>query len=127
MIHGFAQAQSTFNSGDWRHAKPGLAYLLGDINGVNGRLEDLTYGYSQLRYMYEQQWLRTNRPANLRPVLERYDYTVALWLSRIDKMKTIQRQWYDSHTIDATAATTLGIPPSPTPVAPSPTDTAPKP
>ena len=127
MIHNFAQAQATFTQGDWKHAKPGLAYLFGEINGVNGRLEDLTYGYSQLRDMYQEQWLHTYRPANMRPVLERYDYTVALWLSRIDKMKSIQRQWYDTHTVDANAVTTLGIPASPTPVAPSPNDVAPKP
>ena len=127
MIHSFAQAQATYTLGDWKKAKPGLASLFGDINGTNGRIQDLTYGYSQLRDMYQQEWLRTYRPANLRPVLERYDYTVALWLSRIDKMKSIQRQWYDSHTFDPTVATTLGIPASPTPVAPSPNDIAPKP
>jgi hexosaminidase len=124
MIHDFAQAQSTFAQGNWRNAKPGLNYLFGEINGVNGRLEDMTYGYSSLRDMYQQQWLRTYRPANLRPVLEHFDFTVQLWQSRIDKMRTIQRSWSATHAFDAAP---LGIPPSPTPVAPSPNDTAPKP
>jgi hexosaminidase len=124
MIHDFAQAQSTFAKGDWKQAKPGLNYLFGEINGVNGRLQDLTYGYSSLRDMYQEQWLRSYRPANLRPVLEHFDYTVGLWQSRIDKMRTVQKTWSSTHTIDAT---TLGIPPSPTPVPPSPNDSAPRP
>jgi hexosaminidase len=127
MIHSFAQAQATYSSGEWRKAKPGVASLLGDINGVNGRLEDLTYGLSSLRDMYQQQWLATYRPANLRPVLDRYDFTVALWLARIDKMRSIQHQWYTTHTLDPEAATALGIPAPATPVAPSPQNIAPEP
>ena len=124
MIYDFAQAQSTFAKGDWKKAKPGLNYLFGEINGVNGRLQDMTYGYSSLRDMYEQQWLRTYRPANVRPVLEHFDYTIQLWQSRIDKMRTIQRSWSTSRTFDAAP---LGIPSSPTPVPASPNDTAPTP
>jgi hypothetical protein len=111
MASSYAHAQLTA-AGDWKKAHPGVSAQLSDINGVNGRLQDLTYGYGQLRDMYEQQWLHTYRPANLRPVLERYDYTVGLWLARIDKVRSIQRQWTDTHTLPSAAD--AGIPPPPT-------------
>jgi hypothetical protein len=88
--------------------KPSAAALLSDINGVNGRLQDLIDTYSQLRDMYQQQWQRTYRPSGLRPVLEHYDYTIALWYSRVDKVRAAQRQWSDSKTLPP--ATDLGIP-----------------
>jgi hexosaminidase len=118
MINGYAQAQATLAAGQWRKARPSVAALLSDINGVNGRLQDLTYGYSQLRQMYQEQWLRTYRPANLQPVLERYDYTIQRWLARIDAVRSVQRQWPDQHTLPD--ASLLGIPAPVTPVAPSP-------
>jgi hexosaminidase len=107
MTTTYAHAQTTA-AGDWKKAHPGVSAQLSDINGVNGRLQDLTYGYSQLRDMYEQQWLRTYRPANLRPILERFDFTTALWLSRIDKVRSAQRQWTDIHSLPSAAD--LGIP-----------------
>ena len=120
IIHNFAQAQSTLAAGDWKKAKPGLAGLFGGINGVNGFLEDYTYDYSQMRDMFQQQWLRTYRPANLTPVLERYDYTIQTWLARIDKMRFIQNKWRANQTLDPADVTALGIPAPPEPVAPSP-------
>ena len=110
MAAGYARAQATA-AGDWHKAHPGVSAQLSDINGVDGRLQELTYGLSQLRDMYEQQWLRTYRPANLRPVLARFDYTTAMWLSRIDKVRIAQRQWASSHTLPPTSE--IGIPPAP--------------
>ena len=89
-----------------------VAHELGDIsNAANGRLQDLRDGYSMLRDLYEQAWLQSNRPYALRPVLEHYDYTVALWLARTDKLRAAQRQWSDSKTLPSAAD--LGIPPPP--------------
>ena len=89
-----------------------VAHELGDINNAaNGRVQDLRDGYSMLRDLYEQAWLRSNRPYALRPVLEHYDYTVALWLARSDKLRAAQRQWNDSKTLPSAAD--LGIPPPP--------------
>ena len=127
MINGFAQAEATAASDHWKKAKPGVSSLLSDINGVNGRMQDITYGYSQLHDMYQQQWLRSYRPANLRPVLERYDFTVALWLSRIDKARVLQREWSDNRAFDSSAVAALGIPAPLQPVAASPIDISPKP
>jgi hexosaminidase len=81
---------------------------LSDINGVNGRIEDLRDIYSLLRDMFEAAWLRSNRPYALRPVLEHYDYTIGLWLARSDRFRTAQRQWNDTHTLPPAAD--LGIP-----------------
>ncbi|MDE1162069.1 MAG: family 20 glycosylhydrolase [Acidobacteriaceae bacterium] len=127
MINDFAQAQATAASDHWKKAKPGVNWLLSELSSVNGRMQDLTYGYSQLRDMYQQQWLSSYRPANLRPVLERYDYTVQLWISRIDQLEAIHRDWRDNHIINPADAAKLGIPAPLTPVAASPADTAPKP
>ncbi len=81
---------------------------LGDIDGVNGRIQDLKDGYSLIRDLYEQAWLRSNRPYALRPVLEHYDYTIGIWLARSDKMRSVKRQWSDSHTLPP--AIEAGIP-----------------
>jgi len=114
METGYALAQTNalrIVAGD-KKVRPGVNYLLSDINGVNGRLQDLTYGYSQLRDMYEQQWLRSYRPANLRPILEHFDYTTQLWQSRIDKLRSVQRQWADQRTLPSAADLGLPAPPA---------------
>jgi hexosaminidase len=85
---------------------------LSDINGVNGRIQDIKDGYSLIRDLYEQQWLRTNRPYALRPVLEHYDYTIALWLSRMDKARTAMRTYEKNGTLPP--ASDMGIPGSTT-------------
>ena len=82
---------------------------LSDINGVNGRYQDLIHTYSHQRELYTQTWLRTNRPFALRPVLARYDQAIALWLNRVDKLRTAQRQYAAATTLPP--ASDLGIPP----------------
>jgi len=81
---------------------------LGNINNVNGKLQDLRNGYSLMRDLYETAWLKSNRPYFLRNNLERYDFTIQLWLQRIDKVRAVQRQWSNSQTIPP--ASDLGIP-----------------
>jgi hypothetical protein len=111
MSDEYARAQATSQvvvSGSEPKPRPSVAALLSDINGVNGRLQDLIDGYSQLREMFAQQWVKTYRPSGLRPVLERYDYTVAQWYARVDKVRSAQRQWSESKTLPA--AGDLGIP-----------------
>jgi hypothetical protein len=91
-----------------------VARELSDINGVNGRIADIRDSYSLLRDLYQQAWLRSNRPYALRPVLEHYDYTIGLWLARSDKVRTAQRQWADSHTLPTAAELGIPSPPSST-------------
>ena len=85
-----------------------VARQLGDVESVNGRIQDIKDGYSLIRDLYEQAWLRSNRPYALRPVLEHYDYTIGIWLARMDKLRSAKRQWSDAHTLPA--ASELGIP-----------------
>jgi hexosaminidase len=111
IAQGYARAQADAVSRD-KETRKMTVRELSDINGVNGRIRDLIDTYSLLRDLYSQSWLRTNRPYSLRPVLERYDYTIALWLSRSDKMRSAQRQWTNSQTLQS--PTDVGIPSAPT-------------
>lgn len=84
---------------------------LGDINAVNGKLQDLRNNYSLIRDLYEAAWLKSYRPYFLRNNLERYDFTIQMWLQRIDKVRSAQRQWANFQSIPSAAD--LGIPPPP--------------
>jgi hexosaminidase len=88
-----------------------ISRSLGDINAVNGKLQDLRNNYSLLRDLYEAAWLKSYRPYFLRNNLERYDFTIQMWLQRIDKVRSAQRQWANSQSIPSAAD--LGIPPPP--------------
>jgi hypothetical protein len=120
MAEGYARAQADAMSTD-RKTRNDTSRELYDINGVNGRIQDIKDGYSLIRDLYSQLWLRTNRPYALRPVLEHYDYTIGIWLARMDKAHSAQRQWGDSHTLPAAAD--LEIPPPPPAPATPPTGT----
>ena len=111
IAQGYARAQTDSVSHD-KDTHKMTARELSDINGVNGRIRDLIDTYSLIRDLYSQSWLRTNRPYSLRPVLERYDYTIGLWLSRSDKVRSAQRQWTNSQTLQP--ASDVGIPAPPT-------------
>ena len=64
-----------------------------------------------MRDLYEAAWLKSNRPYFLRNNLERYDYTIQLWLARSDKLRTAQRQYAQTQTLPP--ATDLGLPAPP--------------
>jgi len=110
IAQGYQRAYDMRTTTD-RKQRVTVARELSDINGVNGRITDIRDAYSLLRDLYQQAWLRSNRPYALRPVLEHYDYTIGLWLARSDKFRTAQRQWADSHTLPTAAE--LGIPAPP--------------
>jgi hexosaminidase len=110
MTKIYAQAQSDALSKD-KKVRDEVLYELSDINGVNGRLQDIKDGYATIRDLYSQAWLRTNKPYALRPVLEHYDYTIGVWLGRSDKIRSAQRQWSNDQTLPPAAD--AGIPPPP--------------
>jgi len=83
---------------------------LGNISGVNGRLQDLRDAYSLLRDEYEQAWLRENRPYWLHNVLVRYDMATQLWVERADQVDLARQQWYRAKTLPP--ASMVGIPAS---------------
>jgi hypothetical protein len=110
MAAGYSRAIIASTSTDHKlHST--VSREIGDLNGVNGRLQDMRNGYTLIRDLYESAWLRSNRPYWLRNVLEQYDYTTQIWLARIDKVHSAQRQWADTKTLPS--ADELGIPPAP--------------
>jgi len=118
MSSGYTSALADAASPD-KKVRAGVSAELSDINGINGRIQDIRNGYTLIRDLYESAWLRSNRPYWLRNVLEQYDYATQLWLARADGLHSAQRQWSDSKTLPIAAD--LGIPPAP----PSPADTLP--
>jgi hexosaminidase len=107
MAASYARALADSTSTD-RKIRGSVSRELSDINGVNGRIQDIRNGYTLLRDLYASAWLRSNRPYWLRNVLEQYDYTTQIWLARADKVHSAQRQWADSKTLPS--AQDLGIP-----------------
>lgn len=122
MSAAYARAQTEAVSSD-KKTRAMVTRDLNEIRAVNGKLEDIVDGYSTIRDLHSQLWLRTNRPYALRPVQEHYDYTVGIWYGRIDKVRSAQRQWEDSKTLPTAAQ--LGIPAPSTAVAPPPPATTP--
>jgi hypothetical protein len=110
MSAGYARALAASTSTD-KKTRASVSRELSDLNGVNGRIQDLRNGYTLLRDLYESTWLRSNRPYWLRNILEQYDYTTQIWLARADKIRSAQRQWTDSKSLPP--AEELGIPPAP--------------
>lgn len=110
MAEAYAQAQADATSDD-RKQRVQVSRELSDINGVNGRIQDIKDGYSLIRDLYSQTWLRTNRPYALRPVLEHYDQTIGIWLDRMDKVRSAQRQWAATHTLPGAAQLDIPAPP----------------
>ena len=104
IAQGYTRAQSAAAGGNHRQASTELS----NIRGIDGRLRDLIDGYSLLRDLYQQAWLRSNRPYALRPVLEHYDATIQLWLQRNEKFRSAQRQYSDLKSLPP--ATDLGLP-----------------
>ena len=95
-----------------REDREDLSNDLNNINsGVNGKLQDLRNTYSLMRDLYEAAWLKSNRPYFLRNNLERYDYTIQLWINRSDKLRTAQRQYAQTQTLPPAADHGLPAPP----------------
>jgi hypothetical protein len=65
---------------------------------------DIRDGYALLRGLYQQAWLRDNRPYWLPNNLARYDMNAQLWIGRADRWQTqVVQQWWDTHTLPASA------------------------
>jgi hypothetical protein len=83
--------------------------LLYTIGSNNGRLEDIRDGYALLRGLYQQAWLRDNRPYWLQIDLSRYDRATELWINRSLKWEQVIHNWYETHTLPS--ASDAGLPP----------------
>jgi hypothetical protein len=82
IVQAYARAADTTVAMQGRVRSPGQELI--DISGMNGWALDLRDGYSLIRDLYEQAWLRENRPYWLHNVLARYDMATQLWISRAD-------------------------------------------
>lgn len=110
MAAGYARAVAASTSTD-KKTRATVSRELSDLNGINGRIQDLRNGTTLLRDLYESAWLRSNRPYWLRNLLEQYDYAAQIWLARADKIRSAQRQWSATNTLPT--AEDLGIPAAP--------------
>ena len=66
---------------------------LGQISGDNGRLADLRDATSEVRRMYERQWLQENRPYWLQNVLVRYDNMISKFQAKILEVEAAMAQY----------------------------------
>jgi hypothetical protein len=109
IAEGYQRAYALLHTTD-RKQRSSVSRELSDINGVNGRIQDIIDSYSLLRDLFEQAWYRSNRPYGLRPVLEHYDYTIGTWEARSEKLRSVQRQWADTHTLPTSDEVGLPMP-----------------
>jgi hypothetical protein len=109
MSADYAKALTDSISTD-RKVRASVSHDLGDMNGVNGRLQDIRYGYTLLRDLFESAWLRSNRPYWLRNNLQLYDHAAQIWLDRADRVHSAQRQWADSKTLPSAAELDIPLP-----------------
>jgi hypothetical protein len=78
--------------------------MMWTIDSNNGRFQDIRDGYTLLRDLYQQAWLRDNRPYWLQNNLIHYDQTAQLWMNRSDRFRTqVMQQWWDTHTLPTAA------------------------
>jgi hypothetical protein len=87
-----------------------VAEILHTIGSANGRLQDMRDGYALLRDLYQQAWLRDNRPYWLQNNLARYDQATQLWIGRADRWNQVLQQWRDTQTLAPAAEAGLPAP-----------------
>ncbi|HKO17061.1 MAG TPA: family 20 glycosylhydrolase [Gemmatimonadaceae bacterium] len=90
MAQMYARAAGADTS---REGRSDAGRQLSDIAGVNGRAQDLRDGFTLIRDLYQQAWLRENRPYWLGNVLARYDVATQRWIDRIDRVAQARREW----------------------------------
>ena len=96
----YAQAQSI--AGDkTRHSD--VSEMLYTIGSNNGRLEDIRDGYALLRGLYQQAWLRDNRPYWLQINMSRYDRATELWIGRSRQWSQVIQQWHETQALPSAA------------------------
>ena len=95
----YNQARQLAESGD-KARRDEVSELLYSIGSNNGGFDDIRDGYTLLRDLYRQAWLRDNRPYWLQTNMDRYDMSAQLWIARGDRWQTqVIQQWYDTHTL----------------------------
>ena len=78
------------------------------ISNANGRCQDLRDGYTLTRELFQQAWLRDNRPYWLQNVLAQYDMAIQLWIARGRQFDALRAQLPATHTLPK--AEEIGVP-----------------
>jgi hypothetical protein len=89
-----------------------IGEMLNGISETNGRIQDMRDGYTLLRGLYQQAWLRDNRPYWLENNLAHYDAAAQLWIGRSDKWNLLREQWWETHALPPAAEVGLPEPPA---------------
>jgi hypothetical protein len=100
----YANAVAHQNDSDRSIASDGLH----QIEGTNGRLEDLRDCTTRLRELYKELWLRENRPTWLPNILQRYDRQTTLWQEQIERFQQIAQDFDAKKPLPR--AESLGLP-----------------
>jgi len=123
-VNLYNQARALSATGD-KAKRSEVADLLYTIGSNNGRIEDIRDGYTLLRELYREAWLRDNRVYWLQADLDRYDQSAQLWIARGDKWDTqVIQHWYDTHTLPPPDE--AGLPAVPAPLTPATPQKPPK-
>jgi len=95
----YEEARALAASGD-KTRRSEVSELLHTIGSNNGRMQDIRDGYTLLRDLYRQAWLRDNRVYWLQTNMDRYDQSAQLWIARGDRWQSqVIQQWRDTHTL----------------------------
>ncbi len=109
-VNLYNQALALQNDPARRHEVGEKLYTIGSNNG---RLEDIRDGYALLRGLYQQAWLRDNRPYWLQIDMSRYDRATELWIGRSHEWSRVIEQWYETHNLPGAADAGLPAPAAP--------------
>jgi hexosaminidase len=101
----YAKAQSAAaDKNRWNEVSEAL-YTIGSNNG---RLEDIRDGYSQIGQLFEDAWLKDNRPYWLANNRARYERATELWIGRGTAWQNVIDHWWSTHTLPPAAE--VGLP-----------------
>lgn len=81
----------------------------GDINSINGRVQDMREGYANLKALYQAAWMAENRPYWIDNVLSRYDVATQLWIQRANTLSAASREYNRTRVVPPAA--NIGVPP----------------
>ena len=81
---------------------------LAQISNANGRCQDLRDGYTLTRELFQEAWLRDNRPYWLQNVLAQYDMGIQLWITRSREFDSLRAQFSKTHKLPK--AEEIGVP-----------------
>ena len=106
----YAKAQSlASDKSHWSEVSEALHM----IGSNNGRLEDIRDGYSQIGQLFNDAWLRDNRPYWLANNMARYDRATQMWVGRGNAWQNVIQRWWSTHTLPPASEVGLPAPLSP--------------